>query len=68
MLIASFGLIMVLVILGYCAWRIQITSQWLHDHRAYIQARDVRWESYIERTERNQAAILERLSRIEAKP
>ena len=45
------GLITITIVLFYCAWRIQITQQWLHDHRDYIQARDARWEPFIDEIE-----------------
>lgn len=39
------GLSIVLIVLVYCAVRIQLTSQWLQAHRAYIEERDIRWEA-----------------------
>ena len=34
-------------VLVYCAWRIVITTNYLQEHRAYIKARDARWDPFL---------------------
>lgn len=55
------GLISIFLVLVYCGWRIQMTSEWLSDHRAYIRARDVEWEAYMVRAEKRQVDILNQI-------
>lgn len=66
-LIVSFGLVVIVIVLFYCAWRIQITQQWLYDHRQYIQSRDERWEAAERRIEETQILILEHIRREESR-
>ena len=40
------------------AWRVQITNEWLREHRQYIKDRDVRWEKWEENVENNQQKLI----------
>ena len=46
----------------FLAWRVQITNDWLKEHRQYIQDRDVRWEKWEENVENNQRKIIKAIA------
>jgi hypothetical protein len=62
-----FGLVVMLVVLTYCAVMIRITREGVREHREYIRGRDVRWEGEAKRLESSHAEIITRLQRIEGK-
>jgi hypothetical protein len=54
---------MALVVIGgaYSLWRISMLSQFMADNRAYVLARDARWEKHIEGQAEISREILRRL-------
>jgi len=47
------GLVTIVIVMVYCAIRIQITGQWLQEHRTYIQQRDMQWEAATEQVKQH---------------
>lgn len=72
------GMITIIIVLVYCGWRIQITQEWLEEHRNYVRTRDQRWDPLIrelqdhltrqdsdyQKTKDNQIEILSNLAEI----
>lgn len=56
--------VVIAIVLVFSAWRIWQTSVWLNDHRAYIRARDARWEPFLTEIEnhlRRQDGMVEKV-------
>jgi uncharacterized membrane protein (DUF106 family) len=53
---------LVFIVLGYCAWRITITQQWLADHRVYIQERDATVKEEIKHYRENDGNIMAKVN------
>ena len=59
--------ILCVIVFGYSAYRIQSNDRRWGEFQRYVEARDARWERYIDRTDASLRLISERLSRIEGK-
>jgi uncharacterized membrane protein YcfT len=62
------GLLVVLIVLLYSAYRIQAGDRRWQEFNDYVRARDARWEQYIYRTDASLKVISERLAVLGARP